>query len=58
MPGSRSVTPGGFVSLGSSLVKDLSAVDVDTAVTVTAPTTSSTGSNATYTVTVSNSGPS
>lgn len=49
---------GGFVSLRSSLVQDISAVKADLATTVTAPATALTGNTTSYTVTVTNSGPS
>jgi trimeric autotransporter adhesin len=49
---------GGFVSLRSSLVRDLSSVNADVAVSITAPPSASTGTNATFTATVTNNGPS
>ena len=49
---------GGFVSLRSNLVQDLSSVDADVAVSVTAPSSASTGTNASFTATVTNNGPS
>lgn len=49
---------GGFVSLHSSLVQDLSSINADVAVSITAPTSASTGTNAAFTATVKNNGPS
>jgi hypothetical protein len=49
---------GGFVSLRSNLVQDLSSLNADVAVSITAPPSASTGTNATFTATVTNSGPS
>src|SRR5579862_211519 len=47
----------GVFSLRSNLVKDLSTVDADLGVTLTASGGTSTGSNATYKATVTNAGP-
>ena len=49
---------GGFVSLRSSLVQDLSSVNADLAVSVAAASSAATGTNTTFTVTVANYGPS
>lgn len=49
---------GGVFSLRSNLVKDLSAVNADLNVTLTAAGGTTTGSNTTYTATVTNAGPS
>ncbi len=51
-------TTNGFFSLRSNLVKDLSAVSADLGVSVTATGQNTTGSQSTYTATVSNAGPS
>jgi len=48
---------GGFVSLRSNLVQDLSSLNADVAVSITAPSSASTGTNATFTATVKNNGP-
>ena len=49
---------GGFVSLRSNLVQDLSSVNADVAVSVAAPSSANTGANVTFTATVTNNGPS
>jgi trimeric autotransporter adhesin len=49
---------GGFVSLRSSLVKDLSAVNADLAVAITQTGANTTGGTTAYTATVTNNGPS
>lgn len=49
---------GGFVSLRSNLVKDLSAVNTDVAVSIAPPTSVTTGTSANFTATVTNNGPS
>jgi uncharacterized repeat protein (TIGR01451 family) len=49
---------GGIYSLRSDLVKDLSSVSADLGVTLAATGTNTTGSNTTYTATVTNAGPS
>jgi uncharacterized repeat protein (TIGR01451 family) len=48
----------GIYSLRSNLVKDLSSVSADLSVTLTGTGTGMTGSNTTYTATISNAGPS
>jgi hypothetical protein len=47
----------GIYSIQSSLVKDVSTSNADLAVAVTAPPSATTGSNTTYTATVTNNGP-
>ncbi|RSL17884.1 uncharacterized protein DUF11 [Edaphobacter aggregans] len=49
--------PGGFVSLRSSLVQDLSTVNADLGVTITSSAANGTGSTTTYIATVTNNGP-
>ena len=49
---------GGFVSLHTKLVQDLSAVQADLSATIAPQSSTSTGANVTYTVTVMNNGPS
>jgi hypothetical protein len=49
---------GGFVSLRTSMVQDLSAVDADLSVTITPAGTNATGNITTYTATFTNYGPS
>jgi trimeric autotransporter adhesin len=49
---------GGFVSLRSSLVQDLSTTNADLAVTLTSSGTTTTGNTTIYTATVTNNGPS
>lgn len=49
---------GGFVSLRSSLVQDLSAVSADLGVALAVTGAGTTGTNSTYTATVTNNGPS
>lgn len=51
-------TSGGVYSLRSNLVKDLSSTSADLGVTVTSSGATATGANTTYTVTVTNAGPS
>jgi hypothetical protein len=48
----------GIYSIHSNLVKDVSTSDADLGVAVTAPSSATTGSNTTYTATVTNNGPS
>jgi hypothetical protein len=48
----------GIYSIHSNLVKDVSTSNADLGVAVTAPSSASTGSNTTYTATVTNNGPS
>jgi len=49
---------GGFVSLRSNLVRDLSSVNADIAISIAPPPSASTGANTTFTATVTNNGPS
>jgi hypothetical protein len=48
---------GGFVSLRTSMVQDLSTIDADLGVAITATGTNSTGNTTTYAATVTNNGP-
>ena len=48
----------GIYSIHSNLVKDVSTSNADLGVAVTAPSSATTGSNTTYTATVTNNGPS
>jgi hypothetical protein len=48
----------GIYSIHSNLVKDVSTANADLGVAVTAPSSATTGSNTTYTATVTNNGPS
>jgi len=51
-------TTGGFVSLRTSMVQDLSSVNADIGVSIAATGTNNTGSTTTYTATITNNGPS
>jgi trimeric autotransporter adhesin len=50
-------TTGGFISLRSSMVQDLSSVNADLGVAIAASGPGTTGNTATYTATISNHGP-